>query len=134
MILVGDNEQLQSIEAGGSFRGIIQRTGYVELAEIRRQKVEWQKEATIGFSGKQDQVEKALEYVPGPREYQRAYDKGRSQRSVDERLGRVTGLNIKQRTSLMIAYTNKDVADLNHWSKAIQENWPGNSGVQSTQF
>ena len=39
VILVGDNEQLQSIEAGGSFRGIIQRTGYVELAEVRRQQV-----------------------------------------------------------------------------------------------
>ena len=60
VILVGDNEQLQSIEAGGSFRGIIQRTGYVELAEVRRQHVEWQKQATVEFSGNSEQAEKAL--------------------------------------------------------------------------
>ena len=61
VILVGDNEQLQSIEAGGSFRGIIQKTGYVELAEVRRQHVDWQKQATVEFSGIREQAEKALE-------------------------------------------------------------------------
>jgi Ti-type conjugative transfer relaxase TraA len=34
LVLVGDPEQLQAIEAGAAFRGIIEKNGYVELTEI----------------------------------------------------------------------------------------------------
>jgi len=46
LILVGDPEQLQAIEAGAAFRAIAERTGAAHLTEIRRQKEEWQREAT----------------------------------------------------------------------------------------
>jgi Ti-type conjugative transfer relaxase TraA len=46
VVLVGDPEQLQAIEAGGAFRGIAAQTGMAELTEVRRQKIAWQKEAT----------------------------------------------------------------------------------------
>lgn len=46
VILVGDPEQLQAIESGAAFRAVAERTGYAELTEIRRQQVEWQRDAT----------------------------------------------------------------------------------------
>lgn len=46
VVLVGDVEQLQAIEAGAAFRSIAERHGAVEIMEIRRQKEDWQREAT----------------------------------------------------------------------------------------
>ncbi|GAM04980.1 Ti-type conjugative transfer relaxase TraA [Novosphingobium sp. MBES04] len=46
IVLVGDPEQLQAIEAGASFRSIAERHGAVEITAIRRQSEEWQREAT----------------------------------------------------------------------------------------
>ncbi len=46
VVLVGDPEQLQSIEAGAAFRSIAERHGAVEITEIRRQHDDWQRDAT----------------------------------------------------------------------------------------
>ena len=46
VVLIGDPQQLQAIEAGGAFRGVIERVGHVELNDIRRQKESWQIDAT----------------------------------------------------------------------------------------
>src|SRR3546814_1178379 len=46
VVLVGDPEQLQAIEAGAAFRAAAERHGAVEITSIRRQDVEWQREAT----------------------------------------------------------------------------------------
>jgi len=46
VVLVGDPQQLQAIEAGAAFRAIHERHGGVEITEIRRQHVEWQQDAT----------------------------------------------------------------------------------------
>ncbi len=46
VILVGDPEQLQAIESGAAYRAVAERTGYAELREVRRQQVDWQREAT----------------------------------------------------------------------------------------
>ncbi|WP_299111297.1 Ti-type conjugative transfer relaxase TraA [uncultured Bradyrhizobium sp.] len=46
VVLVGDPEQLQAIEAGAAFRSIAERHGSVEITDIRRQKVDWQRSAT----------------------------------------------------------------------------------------
>lgn len=50
LVLVGDHEQLQAIGAGSPFRAIVERTGAVELSEIRRQKQDWQRQASIAFA------------------------------------------------------------------------------------
>jgi Ti-type conjugative transfer relaxase TraA len=50
LVLVGDHEQLQAIGAGSPFRAIAERIGAVELSEIRRQKEEWQRQASIAFA------------------------------------------------------------------------------------
>ncbi len=46
VVLVGDPQQLQSIEAGAAFRALHERHGGVEITEVRRQRAEWQREAT----------------------------------------------------------------------------------------
>lgn len=50
IVLVGDHEQLQAIGAGAPFRAITERIGAVELQEVRRQREEWQRQASIAFA------------------------------------------------------------------------------------
>jgi len=50
IVLVGDHEQLQAIGAGAPFRAIAERIGHAELSEIRRQRVDWQREASVAFA------------------------------------------------------------------------------------
>ncbi len=46
VVLAGDPQQLQSIEAGAAFRSIHERHGGVEIHEVRRQRGDWQRDAT----------------------------------------------------------------------------------------
>jgi Ti-type conjugative transfer relaxase TraA len=46
LVLVGDPEQLQAIEAGAAFRSIAERHGAIEITEVRRQREDWQRDAT----------------------------------------------------------------------------------------
>jgi len=46
VVLVGDPKQLQSIEAGAAFRSIHERHGGAEIGEVRRQRQDWQRDAT----------------------------------------------------------------------------------------
>jgi len=46
VVLVGDPQQLQSIEAGAAFRSIFERHGGAEIGEVRRQHEDWQRDAT----------------------------------------------------------------------------------------
>jgi Ti-type conjugative transfer relaxase TraA len=50
IVLVGDHEQLQAIGAGAPFRVITEEIGHAELSEIRRQRVDWQREASVDFA------------------------------------------------------------------------------------
>ncbi len=45
-VLVGDPRQLQSIESGAAFRSIHERHGGAEIGEVRRQREDWQRDAT----------------------------------------------------------------------------------------
>lgn len=46
VVLVGDPEQLQAIEAGAAFRATAERHGSIEITDIRRQREDWQRDAT----------------------------------------------------------------------------------------
>jgi hypothetical protein len=46
VVLVGDPQQLQSIEAGAAFRSLRDRHGGARIGEVRRQREAWQREAT----------------------------------------------------------------------------------------
>ncbi len=50
LVLVGDPDQLQPINAGTPFRDITNKIGYAELNEIRRQKIAWQRQASYDLA------------------------------------------------------------------------------------
>ncbi|MGV1788320.1 MULTISPECIES: Ti-type conjugative transfer relaxase TraA [Agrobacterium] len=50
IVLVGDHEQLQAIGAGAPFRAIAEQIGHVELSDIRRQRHDWQRQASVAFA------------------------------------------------------------------------------------
>lgn len=50
LVLVGDPEQLQPINAGTPFRKIIDQIDNAKLTEIRRQSEEWQRQASLDFA------------------------------------------------------------------------------------
>ncbi len=50
VVLVGDDKQLQAVEAGAPFRAVVERIGAAEITEIRRQKESWAKAASMAFS------------------------------------------------------------------------------------
>lgn len=70
IILCGDHQQLQSIEAGAAFRNVIERSDYAEILEVRRQKTDWMCKATVQFAKgdtagalRQYQEQEALHYL-----------------------------------------------------------------------
>ncbi len=50
LVLVGDPEQLQPIEAGAAFRAISERIGYAELGTIYRQREQWMRDASLDLA------------------------------------------------------------------------------------
>ncbi len=50
IVLVGDPEQLQPIEAGAAFRAIAERIGYAELETIYRQRQPWMRDASLDLA------------------------------------------------------------------------------------
>ena len=58
LVLVGDPDQLQPIEAGAAFRAIVERTGYAELETIYRQREQWMRDASLDLA--RGHVEAAL--------------------------------------------------------------------------
>ncbi|MFS8125519.1 Ti-type conjugative transfer relaxase TraA, partial [Rhizobium sp. BR 250] len=63
LVLVGDHEQLQAIGAGSPFRAITEQIGAIELTEIRRQKHDWQQQASLALATRR--TEEALQKYDG---------------------------------------------------------------------
>lgn len=59
LVLIGDPEQLQPIEAGAAFRAIADRIGYAELGTIYRQREQWMRDASLDLA--RGDVGKAVE-------------------------------------------------------------------------
>jgi len=50
VVMVGDVQQLQAIEAGAAFRLLAERHGAAEIGEVRRQAAVWMRDATRDFA------------------------------------------------------------------------------------
>ena len=50
VVLIGDVQQLQAIEAGAAFRLLAERHGAAEISEVRRQSAQWMRDATRAFA------------------------------------------------------------------------------------
>ena len=117
VVLVGDPEQLQAIEAGAPFRGIADQVGRTELTEVWRQQIEWQKEATRQLAS--GRTVEALN----------AYGREGLIRAVDTRdEARESLLTAWERdrrehpekSQLMLAYTRDEVRQLNNRARELR--------------
>ncbi|MBX5043617.1 Ti-type conjugative transfer relaxase TraA [Rhizobium lentis] len=140
VVLVGDAMQLQPIQAGAAFRAISERSGFAELAGVRRQGEEWARQASRLFA--RGEVEKGLDVYAGHGHLVEAetraaaidrivgdWTEARRQavgRSVSEgRDGRLRGDEL-----LVLAHTNEDVRKLN---EALREVMAGEGALSDSR-
>lgn len=116
-VLVGDPEQLQAIEAGGAFRAVIERVGFAELTEIRRQREEWQQQATREFGTLQTAT--ALGRYKDKQNVHEFETTAMAKRGMLE-LWNDARLSDPQATQIMFSYTRADVKDLNEMARALR--------------
>jgi Ti-type conjugative transfer relaxase TraA len=115
VLLVGDPEQLQSIEAGAAFRSLAQRHPHVEIGDIRRQRESWQRDATkLLATGR---TTEALEAYDRKDRVHAADTREDARRELIERWDR-DRRTAPDRSRLILAHTNDDVRDLNGQARA----------------
>lgn len=110
VVLVGDPQQLQAIEAGASFRAIAERHGWAEITDIRRQREDWQRDATKALAtGRTGEVVHAYERhgmveAAETREQARSdlVDRWDAQRRA-----------APEQSRIILTHTNAEVRDLN---------------------
>jgi len=114
IVMLGDPQQLQAIEAGAAFRGIVEREGCLKMGDVRRQEIDWQREATKMLAiGK---VDEALQ----------AYSKEKLILSRNDRPSAIESMvsiwssNLKlDETQIMLAHRKSDVKDLNKQARGV---------------
>ena len=114
VVLIGDPQQLQSIEAGAAFRSIHERHGGVEITEVRRQREEWQRDATrhlaTGRTGEAvaAYADKGMVHAAETREQARAdlVDRWDRERQAHPDSSRI-----------ILTHTNVEVRDLNETAR-----------------
>jgi Ti-type conjugative transfer relaxase TraA len=118
LVLVGDPEQLQAIQAGAAFRAILEWVGFVELTEIHRQREDWQKAATKDLAvGKTKTALAAYE--------QHGMVKGfATQAEAQQAL--IAGWDVARqaapdKTHLILAYTRAEVQALNEQARSCRK-------------
>jgi len=122
VVLIGDPQQLQAIEAGGAFRAISEQVGYLELTEVRRQQELWQQEATKELA--EQQIESALDRYDRQGWCHEFATQAEAKTYLVEHwdLGR---RQQPEKTQIMLAHTRKDVKELNRmareWRKVGKE-------------
>ncbi|CAN5445032.1 Ti-type conjugative transfer relaxase TraA [soil metagenome] len=114
VVLVGDAEQLQAIEAGAAFRALTERHGAAEITEIRRQREGWQREATrelaTGRTGAALDRYEAAGMVLGHETREAARG------ALVDGWGAVWQAN-PEASQVMLAHTRADVAELNQLAR-----------------
>jgi len=110
LVLVGDPEQLQAIEAGAAFRSIAERHGSIEITDIRRQREEWQRSAT-----RQLATERTAEAIAGYESHGHVHA---SDTREAARAALVDGWDADRAadptaSSLILTHTNDEVQQLN---------------------
>ena len=117
VVLVGDAQQLQAIEAGGAFRGVAARIGSAELTEVWRQKHAWQKEATQQlFYGR---TIEALEAY-GREGCIQSFSTREGARQAVLAAWRHSGQQHPKESQLMLAFTRDDVRELNAQARELR--------------
>lgn len=112
LVLVGDPEQLQPIEAGAAFRAIAERTGYAELDTIYRQRQPWMRDASLDLA--RGATHKALD-VYGANG--RLVSADLKTEAIEQLIDDWTRDYDPSRTSLILAHLRRDVRHLNELAR-----------------
>ena len=118
LVLVGDPQQLQAIEAGAAFRAITETVSYQELTEIFRQKENWQKEATRNLAV--GEVQKALDAYNQHTHIHVAQTIALAKAQMVN-LWNDVRLQNPEISQIMLAYTKVDVQDLNNQARELRK-------------
>lgn len=114
VVLVGDPEQLQAIEAGAAFRALAERQGAAELGEVRRQREGWQREATRELAtGRTSDALNRYERAGGVQEHG-SQEEARAAVVAGWAAGRRES---PHKSRIMLAHTRADVAELNRLAR-----------------
>lgn len=110
VVMIGDPEQLQAIEAGGAFRALAARHGAVEITEVRRQRADWQRQATRELAtGKTNEAIDRYAAAGMVHDHASHTD---AQVAVAAGWSKVWE-DRPDSSQIMLAYTRRDVGDLN---------------------
>ena len=116
VILVGDPEQLQAIEAGAAYRAIVDRIGAAELNTVRRQAVDWQKDATKELATGRTQTAldryEAAGMVHG-------HEPGEDAHAALVEGWRQARAERPDQSQMILAFTRADVRTLNERARAV---------------
>jgi len=118
LILIGDPQQLQAIEAGAAFRAITKAVNYYELTEIFRQKDAWQKDATRHLA--LGEVKQALDVYDQHSHIHMAPTTLLAKAQMVN-LWNDVRLQNSSITQIMLAYTRADVQDLNNQARELRK-------------
>jgi Ti-type conjugative transfer relaxase TraA len=110
VVLVGDPQQLQAIEAGAAFCSIHERHGGAEIGEVRRQREDWQRDATRDLAtGK---IGRALEAYSAHDMVHEAQTREYARSDLIERWDRDRQAS-PDRSRIILTHTNDEVRALN---------------------
>src|SRR5450631_3533686 len=110
VVLVGDPQQLQSIEAGAAFRSIHERHGGAEIGEVRRQGEDWQRDATRDLANRR--TGNALEAYRSHGMVHEAQTREQARDDLIDRWDRDRQAS-PDRTRIILTHTNDEVRALN---------------------
>jgi Ti-type conjugative transfer relaxase TraA len=118
VVLVGDPEQLQAIEAGAAFRAIAERVGAVEITEVRRQREAWQQAATRELATGRTGDALARYEAAGMVRGHATLDNAKAAMVAGWDAARQADPEARQ---IMLAYRRVDVRDLNERARAVRQ-------------
>jgi len=126
VVLVGDIKQLQSIEAGAAFRSIHERHGGAEIGEVRRQREDWQREATRDLANGKTGI--ALEAYRSHGMVHQAQTREQARGDLIERWDRDRQVS-PDKSRIILTHTNDEVRALNEAARGRMRE-AGNLGVE----
>ncbi|CCE12104.1 putative Conjugal transfer protein, traA [Bradyrhizobium sp. STM 3843] len=110
IVLVGDPQQLQAIEAGAAFRSIHERHGGAEIGEVRRQREDWQRDATRDLANRR--TRNALEAYRSHGMVHEARTREQARDKLIERWDRDRQA-WPDKSRIILTHTNDEVRNLN---------------------
>ena len=111
LVLVGDDQQLQSVEAGGLFSVLCEHFDTNELTEVRRMTAQWEREASIGL--RQGHTVALHQYM----EHQRVHS-GAADKLVQAAFERWDTARKTGRSLMVMARTNDRLDDFNQLARS----------------